>query len=196
MKLTTYKPTECTVGPADFPMKTDIRFRHSNSEDRTEDDIIWIFTGKWCALDNFYQWPVTIDVGWGPIQYETSEHAFAAAKAAMRKDHDKIANAKGPGRAKALGRDRKLQMRADWDIIKYQIMLDIVRAKMQQCIAAREVLLATGDRHIYEGNTWGDDIWGVITGDGFNHFIETGIFRGRNALGEILMMVRNELRSQ
>lgn len=182
------------VTPLHFEMRTDIRFQLYELDD-PRNDIPWIFTGKFCALDNFFQWPVTVDVGWGEITYETSEHAFAAAKASTRKRHDLIAKSKGPGSAKAMGRATVTTLRPDWEQVKFQIMLTIVRAKMDQCIAAREVLLSTGDRTIYEGNTWFDDTWGVITGDGSAWSLNS-VFRGRNALGAILMMIREELKNK
>ena len=43
-------------------------------------------------------------------------------------------------------------------------------------------LLATGDEHLEEGNTWGDRIWGTVNGKGQNH------------LGKTLMRVREELK--
>jgi predicted NAD-dependent protein-ADP-ribosyltransferase YbiA (DUF1768 family) len=45
----------------------------------------------------------------------------------------------------------------------------------------RELLIATGDEEIREGNTWGDTYWGICHGIGFNH------------LGEIIMKIRTEL---
>jgi predicted NAD-dependent protein-ADP-ribosyltransferase YbiA (DUF1768 family) len=51
-----------------------------------------------------------------------------------------------------------------------------------------EKLLATGDRMLIEGNTWGDRRWGCVQA-------QDGTWRGRNWLGEILMQVREELRS-
>ncbi len=48
----------------------------------------------------------------------------------------------------------------------------------------REKLLATGDRKLVEGNTWGDTFWGVCRGNGKNH------------LGKILMKIRAELQAE
>jgi hypothetical protein len=47
---------------------------------------------------------------------------------------------------------------------------------------ARE-LVGTGDAELVEGNTWGDEFWGVCNG------------RGSNQLGRLLMEVRALLRS-
>jgi ribA/ribD-fused uncharacterized protein len=61
-------------------------------------------------------------------------------------------------------------------------MRDAVLAKFTQHPELQEILLATGDRKIFE-HTATDDFWGD-GGDG----------SGRNQLGQILMRVRAELR--
>ena len=47
----------------------------------------------------------------------------------------------------------------------------------------RDLLLATGDQFLQEGNNWGDLIWGVD--------IETG--EGQNLLGKLIMEFRETL---
>ena len=50
----------------------------------------------------------------------------------------------------------------------------------------KEKLLATGDAELIEGNTWHDTYWGYdITKK-----------RGKNKLGKILMVVREDLRKK
>jgi hypothetical protein len=84
--------------------------------------------------------------------------------------------------AARMGRSRARPLRADWEEVKDRIMLEVVRAKLAQHEAVRELLLGTGDRPLIESSPrdryWGDG------GDG----------TGRNRLGEILMQVRGELR--
>jgi len=64
-------------------------------------------------------------------------------------------------------------------------MEEIVRAKFTQNECLREMLLATGDAVLEEGNTWNDTFWGVHLKNG----------QGQNHLGRILMKVREELRA-
>ena len=48
----------------------------------------------------------------------------------------------------------------------------------------KEMLLATGDEELVEGNYWRDTIWGVCDGVGENH------------LGKMLMEIREDLRNE
>ena len=84
--------------------------------------------------------------------------------------------------AKRLG--RRVRLRSDWEQVKYDVMLDVVRAKFNQHPDLAQKLLATGDEELVEGNDWGDTYWGVCNG------------RGKNMLGKILMRVRAELRGE
>lgn len=56
------------------------------------------------------------------------------------------------------------------------------RAKFTQNPNFADKLLATGDAHLEEGNTWGDRIWGTVNGS------------GANRLGIILMQIRAEIK--
>lgn len=87
-----------------------------------------------------------------------------------------------PSEAKRLG--RRVRLRSDWEQVKYDVMLDVVRAKFNQHPDLAQKLLATGDEELVEGNDWGDTYWGVCNG------------RGKNMLGKILMRVRAELRGE
>lgn len=84
-----------------------------------------------------------------------------------------------PSEAKKLG--RKVTLRKDWESVKIKIMEEIVRAKFVQNPELAQKLIATGNAHLEESNTWGDKVWGTVNGSGANN------------LGIILMKVRNEL---
>ena len=72
----------------------------------------------------------------------------------------------------------------DWAKVKDSVMLDAVRAKFNQYDELKELLLSTGDAKIVE-HTANDSYWGN-GGDG----------KGKNRLGQILMLVRRELREK
>lgn len=140
------------------------------------DEPITRFSGKWEALSNFSAHPVR----WDGTNYPTVEHAFQAAKTIQFEWKMRIAAAPTPRQAKRIG--RKAPMRIDWDGIKVNVMRRIVTAKMAQNPDARRVLMSTGTRPLFEGNTWGDRFWGVDEhGEGANH------------LGIILMDIRAKL---
>ena len=79
---------------------------------------------------------------------------------------------------------RRVKLRPDWEQVKVGLMEEIVRAKFTQNEDLKQRLLATGDKRLAEGNTWGDTFWGVDLRSG----------RGENHLGRILMRVRDELK--
>ena len=86
-----------------------------------------------------------------------------------------------PSEAKRLGRN--VQLRPDWETVKYDIMYEVCKAKFEQNDDLREMLLDTGDAYLEEGNTWNDRCWGTCRGVGENH------------LGKILMRIRDELQT-
>lgn len=86
-----------------------------------------------------------------------------------------------PTPKKAKQRGRQVVLIPDWEDEKLEIMFDLVRMKFEDR-ELRERLLATGDEELIEGNWWGDTFWGVCKGE------------GKNALGKILMTVREEAR--
>ena len=135
---------------------------------------ITAFEGPYRFLSNTWPQPIVVD----GIQYPTTEHAYQAAKASSHTEKRLIREAASPARAKRLG--RTVTIRPDWETVKTQIMYEIVRVKFEQPLL-RESLLATGNAHLEEANSWGDRYWGTTDG------------KGRNELGKILMRVRNEI---
>lgn len=131
---------------------------------------------KYSFLSNFY----LAEIEYEGIVYPSSEHAYQAAKSLDVEVRKRIANCKTPGLSKKAG--RRVNMRPNWDYIKRDIMLDIVRIKFKTHKELAQKLLDTGDEELIEGNTWGDTFFGVCNGIGQNH------------LGKVLMIVRNELR--
>lgn len=134
------------------------------------------FHGKYRFLSNFYPSIVHYD----GIFYPSSEHAFQAAKSLELRKRLAIAKLESPGDAKKAG--KVLELRPDWDLIRDQIMFDIVLLKFAMRDSIKNQLLATGDQELVEGNTWGDKYWGVCDGE------------GENKLGKILMKVRDILK--
>ena len=130
------------------------------------------FRGKYFFLSNFYSAPVTYQ----GKHYLNNEAAFQAAKCPERANEFCMLN---PSQAKRLG--RQVALRTDWENVKNNIMYEICKAKFSQNPELADWLIKTGDAILIEGNTWGDQVWGVCNG------------RGENRLGQILMQIRAEL---
>lgn len=134
------------------------------------------FQGRYRFLSNFWPAPLT----YNGVRYPTSEHAYQAARCAHPEHAALVRFARIPGEAKRLA--RSYPEVPGWADVKLDVMLEVLRAKFREPGLAAQ-LLATGNAKLVEGNTWGDDFWGVYRG------------RGRNHLGRLLMQVRAELRA-
>lgn len=134
------------------------------------------FRGEYRWLSNFAE----AKVEWEGRHYPTTEHAYQAAKTEIVEEIEQIQQAKTPGKARRLG--QKVTLRDDWEAIKITVMQALLKQKFQ-IPEYRDLLLETGNHHLMEGNTWGDEFWGVS--------IETGM--GTNHLGRLLMDIRAQL---
>lgn len=134
------------------------------------------FRDEYYFLSNFYASPIIYE----GLLYPTVEHAFQAAKSHDENFRYKLAyRTETPNLAKRHGREVKL--RKDWGKVRVEIMTLLVKKKFR-IPTLRKALLATGDATLVEGNTWGDDFWGVCKG------------KGLNKLGLILMAERERIR--
>jgi len=137
--------------------------------------LIQDFKDEFRFLSNFYPCKVVVD----DIEYPSSEHAYQAQKTTDVCKRKVIATLETPGMAKSAG--RALTIREDWQDIKLSVMFGVLMAKFTQNKNLREMLLATEDTWLVEGNTWGDEFWGK---DLKKH-------QGENWLGRLLMLVRS-----
>ncbi len=134
------------------------------------------FTGKNNFLSNFYPAPITYCGLSGP----TLEHVYQASKTTVKAQASHILRCETAALAKAAGA-RVVDLRPDWNSKRVEIMYGLLQLKFA-IPTLREKLLATGDAHLVEGNTWNDTFWGVCDGEGLN------------MLGLLLMQVRYEIR--
>ena len=145
--------------------------------------MIKCFDGEFAFLSNFYESPISD----GEITYPTVEHYFQAMKTPSMEEAVEIAAAPTPGRAKRLG--RKCQLRSDWEEIKIPVMRSALRKKFSDP-ELKAKLLATGDQHLEESNTWHDNFWGVC------HCEKCQDTMAYNHLGKLLMELRKELKEE
>jgi ribA/ribD-fused uncharacterized protein len=136
--------------------------------------------GELGCLSNFSRHEVVVD----GRSWPTTEHYFQAQKFAGTPREEEIRRAKGPSAAAQLGRSRDLPLRPDWEQVKEEVMRVAVTAKAGQHEEVRAALLSTGDQELVEASPT-DGYWGAGP-DG----------AGRNALGRILMEVREQLRRE
>ena len=136
------------------------------------------FSGRHAFLSNFHPSPIQFE----GIEFPTVEHAFQAAKSSDPETRREIAALPTPGKAKRAGRKVKDFDQVSWEAKKIEVMRRLVRLKFE-IPELRELLVATGDEQIQEGNSWNDTFWGVS--------LKTG--KGQNHLGKILEEIRAEI---
>ena len=136
--------------------------------------------GAKSIFSNFYPSKIMYD----GVPYLNAEAAFQATKTQdinLRKEFSNLS----PSEAKRKG--RKIKLRSDWEIIKFDVMVDIVRIKFNTDPFKTE-LLSTGNHYLIEDTTrWHDNIWGDCRCEKCKWVM------GKNLLGKAWMQVRDEL---
>lgn len=131
-------------------------------------------------FSNFAKYPVVVDNKVWP----TSEHYFQAMKFPSHPDYQEmIRNTSSPYEIKKLGSTRQIPLRNDWEDVKEDIMMKVLRVKFSSYSELEQLLLSTGDATLIE-HTKNDKYW-ADGGDG----------TGKNRLGILLMKLRDELRT-
>lgn len=147
------------------------------------------FKGEYFWLSNFFLAKIYYD----GINFPTNEHFFQAMKTNNRLERIIISNAPKPGIAKRMCsrygyNGFKINLRADWDNIKDDVMLYGLRIKFSVPeISVR--LIKTYPERIVEGNWWHDNYWG----DCYCGKRPECKLPGKNVLGHLLEIVRLEL---
>ena len=118
------------------------------------------------------------------VFWKTSEHYYQAQKFMDSDTKIRIQNAETPKIASIIGRDRKLNLRSDWEEVKQDVMFDAVYYKFKQNKDILQKLLDTGNARIVEA-TVKENYWGC----GPNN-------DGQNNYGKILIKVREKLRTE
>ena len=125
------------------------------------------FQGEYRFLSNFYP---------SMVLRPTLEHHYQAAKAEVWRDY--IMSATSPGEAKRFGRRFPEDL---WINHKLKVMETLLALKFKEPKLA-QLLKATGDQELIEGNAWGDQFWGMT--------LSNGRWEGQNHLGKLLMALR------
>lgn len=142
-----------------------------------DDDNIKGFFGEYRWLSNFHESNVYFE----NLIYTSTENAYQAAKCVDAKQRLEFLGIT-PSQSKKLG--RSVEVRSDWQNVKYDIMALVVFDKFYRNLELRALLVNTGSKYIEETNHWKDMYWGVYNGV------------GENNLGKILMKVRQFWQTQ
>ena len=163
-------PAEASSTPA-APIQNEVRFYRANEK-------------PYGALSNLYRREVEFE---GRI-YPTSEHAYQAGKASKAAVRDWILSAPSPSLAAMAAHGLYTwDIVPNWSQIKFDRMRAVLRAKFDQHLDLRDLLLSTGQARLVESGTVNNAVnrlWGEVNG------------KGENMLGVMLMEVRAELAKQ
>jgi ribA/ribD-fused uncharacterized protein len=145
-------------------------------------DMIHDFSGSYAFLSNFFVSPLW----YKGKEWPTVEHVFQAHKSVHEAEREMIRMAATPGKAKRMGR-KIVTLRHDWEEVKVDLMLALLRLKFTQHPDLGDKLRLTGKVLLGEGNRWHDNFWGNC------RCPECEDIEGHNMLGKLLMRVRDEI---
>lgn len=135
------------------------------------------FTDEYRWLSNFAPCKIVLD----GIEYASTEHAYMSAKSEDPAWKEYCRTEPSAGKVKT--KSYQVKLIDNWDLyLKYVTMYRILEQKFT-LPHYRELLLATGDQYIEEGNMHGDMFWGVC--------MKTTL--GKNILGHMIMSIRSKL---
>jgi len=139
--------------------------------------------GEWWFLSPYAAFPIEMAVDGNVYTFPTVEHYYQAMKFyASDERFEKIIHLKDPDEARLLTKTPayKINRRKDFDLHKFQIMEEGVRAKFLQNKEAARLLKKTGNAVLIKHC---DVCYKCGFGEG----------SGENRMGKILMKIREEL---
>lgn len=139
---------------------------------------------KYKCFSNFH----LVNINFKGLSFTSSEAAWQAQKAISEEIKRSFQNL-SPSQAKKLG--RQINLRSDWEEVKYNLMVEVCYAKFSQHQGLKAILLSTGQEELVENTTgWHDNIWGNC------ECPECKNIQGQNLLGKALMEVRKKLQAE
>ncbi len=130
-------------------------------------------------LSNFYPIPIDID----GLTFLTVENAYQASKTLDIEERKFFLNL-SPGKAKRFGNN--IQLRPDWELVKIEIMRQLLIKKFSNT-GMKRMLQKTYNSYLIEGNYWHDQFWGKC-------YCYDCKGKGYNILGLLLMSIRDSER--
>ena len=148
------------------------------------------YQSEYAPFSNFYACPIKI----GIHDFLCAEQAFQIVRAKTHNKHliaTKIYLSRDVHYIKQLGAE--VGTSPEWENRRYEVMYTCLKKKFAQNPDLQELLLKTGDLELVEATP--DVLWDCGATLSSN-VIRRGGWRGKNKHGEILMVVRNELRQR
>jgi len=142
------------------------------------------FRGEYRWLSNFHLVPIRYQ----GIDFPSTEHAYQAMKTFDNNVRLKFSVAGGLSCKEAKKLGGQIALRLDWDMIKLQVMEEVLRLKFVAGSDLAAKLIATGHDELMEGNSYHDIWWGMCRCE-----LHKG---GQNHLGRLLMKIRCELQAK
>lgn len=149
----------------------------------------------WGTRDIFSNWHPAEFVVNGNV-YQNAEQFMMAAKARHFEDaatEAKILAEPRPAQVKALGRQVRGYVDAEWVEHREELVFQGCLAKFSQNIKLRAGLQATGDKLLVEASPV-DRIWGIGLAEADPRCLDETQWQGLNLLGVVLMKVRDALK--
>lgn len=146
---------------------------------------------SYCFLSNYYQRSITHD----GITHDTLEHLYQFKKAKRFGDTaaaDRILCARSPSDAKYFGSRVQGFQSEDWDNVKGDIMLELLRCKFRGGSELAGLLQKTTGKSLAEAGRSKSFAIGLSINDK-NIFDQSKWAEGGNLLGRSLMQIRDEL---
>lgn len=133
------------------------------------------------AFSNLFRRPIVFEAK----TYPTAEHAYQAGKPRKPAVREWILSAPTPALAAMAAHGLYVwDVAPNWSQIKFDRMRAVLRAKFDQHVDLKELLLSTGEARLVEAGTVNNAVnrlWGEVEG------------KGQNMLGVMLMELREEL---
>ncbi len=145
-------------------------------------EVIGFYPREFYPLDNFSSFKVR----WNGYLYSSLEEAFQTAcfMGSDEKIVEKIKNSNSAHEAQKIAYENIDKQRKDWDLIKLDIMEELLRHKIKQNPYVKKKLLDTKDYLIVEDSPK-DSFWGW----GEDR-------KGENNLGKLWMKLRDEIKKK
>ena len=152
---------------------------------------VFAFFGWMCPLSNFHPSPFLCE----NRTFRWVEEYFFHKKAQLVDDQgaiQRLIKATSPAECKNIGKSIKVDKRL-WQNSEVSFMQKALYEKFRQNPDLREYLLATGELTIAESSPH-DKFWGTGVGLGREDATKQQLWKGKNKLGELLMVLREELK--